>query len=125
MSRTTRVSRLEALAAERPADPVDWDAAGALGALTFHCLELFLTREDQLDAHGHQLMTVGSLALDCLTEKAVPTARIEATRRLMMDPAYRAYGWTKRKHPDALALYVLLLSDGKLGPADGGVCSGA
>lgn len=110
MSRTGRVARLEALGAERPAEAVDWEALGTLGVLTRECIELFLAREDPLDAHGHQLMMVGALTLDCLRGRTVSVASIEAVRQLMTNEEYRAHGWSEEKHPDALALFTLLQS---------------
>ncbi|MCP8998274.1 hypothetical protein NFC73_00780 [Pseudarthrobacter sp. RMG13] len=119
MGRSTRVSRLETKIhrPERP-QPFDWEAFGEIGVLTRDCIALFLTSRvlgERLEGHSHQLMRIGSFALDNLVEGRTVTSRQrESVRQLMADPDYRGFGWTEVKHPKALQLYRMCAARGWL-----------
>ncbi len=118
MSRTARVTRMEAaMAAMQHRQPMDWEAHGPLGSLTHECISLFLHREDPLDAHGHQLMMAGAVALDCLTGRPVPEANARALSELMANPDYQGHGYSERKHPKAAELFEMLAAGGWLSAA--------
>lgn len=108
MGRSTRVSRLETKI-HRPPQPFDREVFGEIGVLTRDCIALFLTSRvpgERLEGHSHQLMRIGSFALDNLLEgRTVTPGERESIRQLMTDPEYRGFGWSEVKHPKALQLY--------------------
>jgi hypothetical protein len=120
MGRSTRVGRLEKTI-KRPErrEPVDWEGFGEIGLLTRDCIALFLASTEpgeRLEGHAHQLMRIGSFALDHLVEgRTVTSGQRESVRQLMTDPEYRGFGWTEAKHPKALQLYRMCAARGWLG----------
>jgi hypothetical protein len=106
MGRKARVGRLEEkIQGPERREPFDWEAAyGEIGVLTMDCVVLFLTDTEQ--EHAHQLLIMGSFALNHLTgARTVSNEEREYVRRLIGDPYYRGFGATKEKHPKALQLY--------------------
>jgi hypothetical protein len=111
MSRKKRVSQLETrIKGREKREPIDWEAFGDIGALTRECLYVFLKSTEsgeRPEPRMHQLMRVGTFALDNLTGmRPVTTAQREGLRQLMADPNYRGFGSThEKKHPKALQLF--------------------
>lgn len=96
-------------------EPIDWEQYGEIGRLTQRCICEFLTREDSLDDHGHQLMRVGGFAMSKLIGGPVCDYEVESLHHLMTKKSgHMPYGYSKVKHSLALKLFELLCQEGHL-----------